>query len=247
MQDKVGIITGAGQGIGKRMAECLAREGASIVISDINRQAADSTADQLRNTFGTGSISVPADVQEKGEVDDLIAAAMAEYGRIDFLINNAGVMLPSAIEEVTPQQWDMVMNINLRGAFFTCQAVTPIMKQNKKGAILNMGSIAGKVGGIASGIHYAVSKAGIHCLTIAFARDLAPFGVRVNALAPGPVDTSLLNVFTPETRQSLADNCPLGCLAKPDDIAEAALFLLSDKAGHITGEIMDINGGILMD
>jgi 3-oxoacyl-[acyl-carrier protein] reductase len=247
MKEKVAVITGAGQGLGRRMAETLAREGASIVVSDINLQTAEDTADHLVKSFGVGSLAKPTDIRKKEDVDDLVSSAMNEFGRIDILINSAGVMQPAAVEEITPEQWDNVMAINLRGVFLTCQSVTPIMKKNKSGTILNMGSIAGKVGGIASGVHYAVSKAGVHCLTIAFARELAPFGVRVNALAPGPVDTSLLNAFNLETKRSLASNCPLGRLADADDIAQAAMFLVSDQARHITGEILDVNGGILMD
>jgi NAD(P)-dependent dehydrogenase (short-subunit alcohol dehydrogenase family) len=242
--DKVAIVTGAGRGIGKRIAERLAMEGVRVALADIDREAAEGLAEYLRKSFKVDTASKRTDVRKKS---DLVDMALTRFGRIDVLVNSAGVMVPSAFSDITAEQWDDVMASNLRGVFLTCQSVMPIMKSQRQGAILNMDSITGKIGGLASGAHYAVSKAGVHCLTIVLAREMAPFAVRVNALAPGLVNTSLLRVLSDEVKTSLAAGYPLKRLANVEDVAEAALFLLSDKAKHITGEILDVNGGLLMD
>jgi 3-oxoacyl-[acyl-carrier protein] reductase len=246
--EKTAIITGGGQGIGKRITEVLANHGVSeLIISDINLKAAETVASAVENKFGADAIGFKTDLIEKHDVEKLFEFAMNRFKSIDILVNCAGVMYQRKFEEICEDEWDEVLNVNLRGTFFCCQAVTPVMKAQRKGKILNMASIAGKVGGLSSGAHYAVSKAGVICLTKILAREMAPFGVRVNALAPGPVDTPMLNAFSPKIREGFTKDCPLGRLADVDDIAEAALFLISDHSKHITGEILDINGGLLMD
>jgi 3-oxoacyl-[acyl-carrier protein] reductase len=246
-KDKVAIITGSGQGIGKRIAEGLAAEGACVIISDVNFDAAMKTSQELKTFFHVRTSCIKSDVMKKEEVQSLMEHTMKDFGQIDILVNNAGIVYLTKVEEISEKEWDEVLNVNLRGVFFCCQAVTPLMKKQRKGRILNMSSIAGKSGGISSGAHYAASKAGVICLTKVFARELAPFGVTVNALAPGPVDSPMTLAFPEKVREDLAKNCPLGRLADIDDIAEAALFLLSDASKHITGEILDVNGGLLMD
>jgi len=246
-KDKVAIITGSGQGIGQSIAKALAREGASLMINDINVDAARKTAEEIKEVFRTEASFVRTDVRSREDIQNLIEFCMQHFGQIDILVNNAGICPLTKIEDITQEEWDEVLNINLRGVFFCSQAVTPIMKEQRSGNILNMASIAGKVGGIWSGVHYSVSKAGVICLTKAFARALAPFGVRVNAIAPGPIDTQMTQAFPPDARANLAQTCPLGRLGDVQDIAEAALFLLSDGSKHITGEILDVNGGLLMD
>ena len=246
--NRTALITGAGQGIGKKIAETLAVNGISnIVIGDINKEKAQQVASELMQNFDLNAEGKAINVIEKSDIEKLISETNARYGSVDVLVNCAGVLYQRQIKDITENEWDEVMNVNLRGTFFCCQAVTPIMKKKQRGTILNLASIAGKVGGLSSGAHYAISKAGVICLTKIFARELAPFGVRVNALAPGPVDTAMLRSFPKETREKLSRDCPLGRLADVDDIAEAALFLVSDRAKHITGEILDINGGLLMD
>lgn len=248
LSEKTAIITGGGQGIGKRIAEILAYNGISnIVISDINGKTAKKVALELERKFNLNADYKAINIIQKDDIDRLVDDTKNRFGSIDILVNCAGVLYQRELEEITEKEWDEVLNVNLRGTFFCCQAVTPIMKKLQSGTILNLASIAGKVGGLSSGAHYAISKAGVICLTKIFARELAPFGVRVNALAPGPVDTPMLQAFPLDIRESLSKDCPLGRLADVDDIAEAALFLISDHAKHITGEILDINGGLLMD
>jgi len=246
-KDRVAIITGSGRGIGKEIARRLAAEGASVVISDINFDTARETAREIESSFKAKVSPVHADVKKGGDIHELVESTMRDFGHIDILVNNAGIMYPTKIENITEQEWDEVLDVNLRGVFFCSQAVSPFMKERRQGGILNIASVAGKIGGVASGAHYSVSKAGVICLTKMFAKVLAPFGITVNAIAPGPVDTAMSQLFSPQEREDLIKMCPLGRFADTGDIAEAALFLLSNSAKHITGEILDVNGGMLMD
>ena len=246
-KEKVAIITGSGRGIGKEIARRLAAEGASVVISDINFDMARETAREIESSFKAKVSSLHADVKKGKDINEMVESTMREFGHIDILVNNAGIMYPSGIDDISEEEWDEVLDVNLRGVFFCSQAVSPFMRERRQGGILNIASVAGKVGGVASGAHYSVSKAGVICLTKMFAKVLAPFGVRVNAIAPGPVDTDMSQLFSPQQREDLLKICPLGRFADTGDIAEAALFLLSDGAKHITGEVMDVNGGMLMD
>jgi len=246
-KERVAIITGSGRGIGKEIARRLAAEGSSVVISDINFDMARETAREIGSS-SKGKVSpVHADVKKGKDIHELVESTMREFGHIDILVNNAGIMYPTGIDDISEEEWDEVLDVNLRGVFFCSQAVSPFMRERRQGGILNIASVAGKVGGVASGAHYSVSKAGVICLTKMFAKVLAPFGVRVNAIAPGPVDTNMSQLFSPQQREDLLKMCPLGRFADTGDIADAALFLLSDGAKHITGEVMDVNGGMLMD
>jgi len=246
-KDNVAIITGSARGIGKRMAEKLASEGAHVVISDVNEASAQRTADEIEADFGVTAACVAADISQMDHIRYLIDSTVKQFERIDILVNNAGICPLNNIEDITLEEWNQVLSVNLTAVFFCCQAVMPVMKQQRSGKILNMASIAGKVGGVASGAHYSASKAGVVCLTKVFAKTLAPYGVRVNAIAPGPVETEMVKDFSDEAMKILVEQAPLGRIADTDDIAEGALFLLSDAARHITGEILDINGGLLMD
>jgi len=246
-KDRIAIITGSGQGIGKSIAERLAGEGATVVISDVNYSVATQTAKEIERIFSAKTSSIRTDVKERKDIRALIEFVSSSFGRIDILVNNAGICYQTKVEDIGEGEWDEVMDINLKGVFFCSQAVTSIMKKQHQGRILNIASLAGKIGGLAAGAHYAASKAGVICLTKVFARELAPFGVTVNAIAPGFVNTALTQVFPPEVIKSYEMTCPLGTLAEPEDVAEAAIFLLSDAAKYITGEILDVNGGVLMD
>jgi len=246
-EKKVAIVTGGGQGIGKAVAQGLASEGASVVISDINMEAASETAKEIEESLQVKALAIQTDVKKKDDIHSLVGVAEKEFGKIDILFNSAGICKRIDIEDISEEEWNHMIDINLRGVFLCSQAVMPIMKRQQQGRILNMASLAGKVGGIAVGAHYSASKAGVICLTKSFARALGPYGITVNALAPGPVETAMIQDWPQDVRDDMARQAPLGRIAQTEDVAEPALFLLSDAAKHITGETLDINGGILMD
>ena len=246
-KDRVAVITGSARGIGHRIAEELAQRGARVVISDLDPDAVTRAAREIAAQAGVETLAQPADVQDPDQIRQLMAAAEARFGRIDMLVNNAGICPLTSIDDIGLEEWNRVMAVNLGGVFFCCQSVMPIMRRQERGKILNIASIAGKFGGLAAGAHYSATKAGVICLTKVFARQLGPQGINVNAIAPGPVETEMVKDFPPEIRKKLVDDNPLGRIAQTEDIAAGALFLLSDGARHITGEILDINGGMLMD
>jgi 3-oxoacyl-[acyl-carrier protein] reductase len=246
-KDRVGVITGSGRGLWKAIAEGLASEGASVVISDVDRNAARETAKNIQLKFKAKALSLKTDVRLIGDIQHMINTALKELGKIDILVNNAGICSRTSIEDVTETDWDNMLSINLRAAFFCSQAVTPLMKTQKSGAILNIASLAGQVGGVAVGAHYSASKAGVICLTKSFAKALAPFGVRVNAIAPCPIHTAMIEEWPDDVKESFRKQIPLGRFAETEDVTEPALFLLSDGAKFITGETLNVNGGILMD
>ncbi len=242
LQDRTAIVTGGGQGIGRAICGIFAEEGASVVVADIDESNAQETARRL-NRSGHRARAVRADVSVGTEINALVDGTLRDRGRVDILVNNAGLAVFRSVEACTEAEWDRVMAVNLKGPFLLAKAVMPAMKAQKGGAVINLASVAGKTGGVVSGAPYSVSKAGIECLTKSLARELAPHGVRVNAIAPGIIDTAL----TANHDQSFVDAIPLGGKGEPRDVAEAALFLASDRSKHITGEILDVNGGLLMD
>jgi len=244
---KAAIVTGGAQGIGQQVAIELARQGIMVVIADVAEDLARQTVQLIKSTCESDVLAVKTDVKSKADVSRLIELVAEKFGRIDILFNSAGICSQTALEDISQDEWDTVMNINLRGTFFTSQAVMPLMKQQPGGRILNMASIAGKVGGITVGAHYSASKAGIICLTKSFAKALAPHGITVNALAPGPVETAMIQDWPIEVKQTMARQCPMGRLAEVPDVVEAAMFLLSDSAGYITGQTLNINGGMFME
>ena len=242
LKDRTAIVTGGGQGIGRAICGIFAEEGASVVVADIDESNAQETARRL-NRSGHRARAVRADVSVGTEINALVDGTLRDRGRVDILVNNAGLAVFRSVEACTEAEWDRVMAVNLKGPFLLAKAVMPAMKAQKGGAVINLASVAGKTGGVVSGAPYSVSKAGIECLTKSLARELAPHGVRVNAIAPGIIDTAL----TANHDQSFVDAIPLGGKGEPRDVAEAALFLASDRSKHITGEILDVNGGLLMD
>ena len=242
LKDRTAIVTGGGQGIGRAICGIFAEEGASVVVADIDESNARETARRLIRG-GHRASAVRADVSSVAEINALVDGTLRDRGRVDILVNNAGLAVFRSVEACTEAEWDRVMAVNLKGPFLLAKAVMPAMKAQKAGAVINLASVAGKTGGVVSGAPYSVSKAGIECLTKSLARELAPHGVRVNAIAPGIIDTAL----TAHHDQSFVDAIPLGGKGEPRDVAEAALFLASDRSKHITGEILDVNGGLLMD
>jgi len=246
-EQKTAIVTGGAQGIGQQVAMKLAGEGIVVFIADMAEDLAQQTVQMIKNTSNNEAFAVKTDVGNKADVNHLIDIVAEKFGRIDILFNSAGICSRTALEDITEDEWDKVLNINLRGTFFTSQAAMPVMKQQQGGTILNMASMAGKVGGVAVGAHYSASKAGIICLTKSFAKALAPYKISVNALAPGPVETEMIQDWPVDVKQTMANECPMGRLAEIPDVVEAAMFLLSASAGYITGQTLNINGGLYMD
>jgi 3-oxoacyl-[acyl-carrier protein] reductase len=242
LKDRVAIVTGGGQGIGWAICCAFAADGARIVLADINQETGQQAVQELV-AAGVEALAVRTDVSQAAEVEALVRQTLDRFGRVDILVNNAGLGLFRSVEACTEAEWDRVLAVNLKGPFLLSKAVMPVMKAQRRGAIVNMVSIAGKTGGVVAGAPYSVSKAGLECLTRSLARELAPYGVRVNAIAPGIIDTPLAANHPP----SFIEAIPLGEKGRPEDVAACALFLASDDARHITGETIDVNGGLLMD
>ncbi len=242
MEGRVAIVTGAAKGIGRGVARTLAREGADIVIADINLQGAQQVADEIQAS-GRKTLAMKVDISCKQDVLDAVEATIQTFDRIDMLVNNAGIAEPETVEDLSEADWDRTININLKGPFLFSQAVIPQMKKQGGGRIVNISSIAGKIGGICAGPAYAASKAGVMCLTKSFSKALAKFNILVNSVSPGQIDTDLNKLFPEDMNKIFMEAIPLGHYGQPEDIAEAVAFLCSDKARWITGEIFNVDGG----
>lgn len=245
LSGKVAIVTGAAQGIGATIAQVLAEEGCSVVVADLNVTQAEKTAALLQKTGE--AIALGVDVAKKAEVEALVEKTLARWGRVDILVNNAGVCHSTPFALLEAADWEKAISINLTGTFYCCQAVAEVMKRQRSGRIINISSLAGKSGGISVAANYSASKADILGLTKSLARELAPYGITVNAVTPGTIDTELIRVFSPEQREKLVKSIPLGRFGTTHDVAYAVAFLASDKASFITGEVMDVNGGQFID
>jgi len=246
LKDRVAIVTGAARGIGKAIALTFVREGARVALIDVDRDQLDLVKNEISKNKGE-ALSLPCDITQSSQVKEMVNQVQEAFGRVDILVNNAGIIRRGTIETVTEEDWDRVIEVNLKGTFNCCKAVFGIMKQQGYGKIVNISSIAGKMGDITSAPGYGPSKAGIDALTKTLARQLAPYGINVNGVAPHAIETEMSAQWSEERRREIIASIPLGRLGKPEDVAEAVLFLVSEEASFITGEILDVNGGALMD
>ncbi|MCH7646701.1 MAG: 3-oxoacyl-[acyl-carrier-protein] reductase [Nitrospinae bacterium] len=244
LDGKIAIITGAGTGIGKGIARAFAREGATLVIASRNESNLQRTADELRPHGATVEV-VPTDVSEESTVVALFEHTMQRFDRLDILVNNAGVFEGGPLEELTLAAWQKVMDVNLTGTWLCSQAALKVMLKQRAGRIINISSVVGVMGNVGQA-NYAASKAGVIGLTKALAREGALREVTVNAIAPGFIDTAMTQALPEKIREELLSHIPLGRLGSPEDVAHAVLFLAGDGACYITGQVIHINGGMLM-
>jgi len=246
-EGEVVLVTGAARGIGRAIGAAFAREKAIVVLNDIGPQdRLEAVAGEL-SAGGAKIIALAADVRRYDEVKGMVSQVDRDFKRLDILVNNAGIIRRGSIETVTEKDWDDVLGVNLKGAFNCCKAVADIMIRQKYGKIINVSSVAGKTGDITSAPGYGPSKAGMDALTKTLARQLAQYEINVNGVAPHAIETDMSAEWPPEKRKMIIDAIPLKRLGRPEDVAEAVLFLASDKAAFITGEILDVNGGFIMD
>lgn len=245
---KVALITGASSGIGHATARAFAEQGASVAINYFRNEAGAESARKAIADAGGRAVCIQADVRESADIKSLVARTNEELGAIDILVNNAGSLVERLkLLELTEERWDEVMNLNLKSAFLLSQAVAASMMERKTGAIINVSSIAGRNGGALGSIHYSTAKGGLITFTKGLAKELAPYGVRVNAVSPGVVDTPYHETFsTPEAMKNYVNAIPQGRVGTSDEIARTITFLASNAASHLCGETIEINGGMLM-
>jgi len=244
LQGKTAIVTGAGRGIGRAIAAKLTAEGAAVMAADIDGDAAERTAADL----GGDAAGVRADVTSRKSVAAMAEEARARFGRIDVLVNNAGWDVAGPFVDSDPADWDRIMAINLYGVLHTCHAVLPVMAEQKSGAVVNIGSDAGRVGSAGEAV-YSAAKGGVIAFTKTLAREQARNRVRVNCVSPGPTDTALFASMggdDPKLREALVRAIPFRRLAEPADIAAVVAFLASDEAGFVTGQTVSVSGGLTM-
>jgi NAD(P)-dependent dehydrogenase (short-subunit alcohol dehydrogenase family) len=233
LKGRVAIVTGAGRGIGRAISEKLVESGANVVACDINLANAENT--------------VQADVTDLGSVESLIAEAEDKFGQVDILVNNAGIMFRTRILDISVEEWEKTIQVNLTGPFLCTKAVIPGMKERGFGRIINISSSAGRSVSTLGGVHYTSSKAGLLGLTRAVAKEVAPFGITVNAICPGLIDTEMARKTTTQKElQGFLDVFPINRIGKPEEVGDLVVFLCSEKASYITGASLDINGGDLM-
>ena len=247
LKDKIAVVTGGGQGIGLAIAKRLVEEGAAVVLADVNAETAGAAAKEIEAQGGK-ALAMAVDVTDSASVEEMIDATVAQCGGLDILVNNAGITRDKLLMRMAEGDWDAVIAVNLKGTFNCIKAATrprmPMMK-NRHGRIISIASIIGLIGN-AGQANYAASKAGIIALTKSVAKELGSRGVTANAVAPGFIETAMTEVLPEEVRKGFLENIPLGRGGTPDDVANAVAFLASDDAAYISGQVLTVDGGMVM-
>lgn len=243
-EGKVSIVTGASQGIGENIALELSREGANVILVDIQKEKLEEVADKIARNKGKASVFC-ADVSRLDQVKEITEKVIQEHQRIDHLVNNAGITRDNLLMRMTEEEWDAVLTVNLKGVFNFSKAVIRSMISNRYGRIVNISSVVGQMGNPGQ-TNYAASKAGVLGFTKALAREVAPRGITVNAIAPGYIATPMTENLPEQVKKIFVELIPMKRFGSPDDIAHAVKFLLSDEAAYITGQVINVNGGMVM-
>jgi len=248
LSGKVAVVTGARRGMGRAHALLLAKAGAKVVLADISQEDCQIVADKIKKDGGE-AIAIKCDVSKKAEVDSMVNEAVKKWGRLDILVNNAGILQFKPFLDLTEQDWDKIINVNLKGYFLCGQAAAKEMVKRKSGVIVNIASIAmGQVGvGFPTLAHYSASKGGIVALTETMAAELAPHNIRVNAVAPGGIDTPMVEAMKsdPKSMEATLARIPMKRMGRPEEVSNLVLFLASDESSYITGSTVVVDGGYL--
>jgi 3-oxoacyl-[acyl-carrier protein] reductase len=244
LSDKVAIVTGASRGIGRVIAVALVEQGAKVVASARNAEALENLIAEIK-AQGGDAVAVAGDVTLQEDANNLVQQAVATYGQVDILVNNAGITRDGLLLRMKNEDWDAVLDTNLKGAFLCTRAVAKVMSKQRSGRIINMSSVVGEMGN-AGQANYCASKAGLLGLTKSVARELARRNVTVNAITPGFIVTEMTEDMTDKAREAMTEQIPLGRPGEAEDVANAVLFLASDQSSYITGQVLGVNGGMYM-
>ena len=244
LEGRTAIVTGAARGIGRAIAEKLASEGADLALCDMREEWLADTADAVR-AHGRSALCLGVDVSKAEEVDRAVQKVLEAAGRIDALVNNAGIAKDALTVRMTESEWDNVLSVNLKGAFLFCKGVARPMMKQRCGAIVNIASIIGLIGNVGQS-NYAASKAGVIALTKSVAKELASRNVRVNAIAPGFIESQMTDALPEDVRKKMLDSIPLKRFGTPEDVAKATLFLTDDSSSYVTGQVLTVSGGMVM-
>lgn len=246
LKGRTAIVTGAGQGMGRAVARALAERGARVVANDVDAGKAERAARELHDR-GAEALAIQADVTDAAAVRSMVERTIERFGGVQILVNNAGTLRPTKVIDIEEAEWDLVIEVNLKGTFLCSQAVLPAMQEARWGRIVNFSSTAGKNISTVGGAHYTAAKAGILGFTRHLAKEVAEHGITVNAVCPGLIDTEMVRSTISDARtRAYAESFPIPRLGEPEEVAELVAFLASDRAAYITGASLDINGGDLM-